>query len=424
MPAEPLDRPTAPARERVYLLGVFAAACLVVVSRRPDAVFHPQFYMEDGSLWYAQAHEAGWLHALFVPARGYFQTSARLGAALAMAVPLVRAPLVMAAVAILVEALPAVVIASSRFARAIPDRRARLLLALLSACLPGAWTTIANLTHAQWYLSIAALLVVVCAPPVGRAGEAFDGAVLALSGLSGPFAIFLAPVSALAWLARRERWTLVRTGVLGACAVVQAIAIPLASETSMLDVRLGASAPRLAGLIARQIVLAGLLGERTVTALAADPASAFVGTAAAVAIVVVFVALLAIALVYAPLELRLMALFSALSVVAALVYPPVPGAWWELLQNPGFANRYFIAPILTCATLLVWALGRRPLAARVAGGVGLATMLAFGVRVDWRQPALPDYDFAASAAKYERAEPGQTVQIPFPPGWVMVLTKR
>src|ERR1043166_2367395 len=90
--ADPVDarsgaRTMQPAKARVpewaILLAVYAAACTIVISRRPDALLNPQFYMEDGSFWYFQAHEMGGLSATLEPARGYFQTSARLGAWLA-----------------------------------------------------------------------------------------------------------------------------------------------------------------------------------------------------------------------------------------------------------------------------------------------------------------------------------------------------
>ena len=85
---------------------IFLLACAVIVSRRPDAIFHAQFYAEDGHVWFADAYNLGWWHALFRAQDGYFQTLPRLAAALALLAPLSLAPLVLNIAAVAVEALP------------------------------------------------------------------------------------------------------------------------------------------------------------------------------------------------------------------------------------------------------------------------------------------------------------------------------
>ena len=39
---------------------LFLLACAVIVSRRPEAIFHAQFYAEDGHVWFADAYNLGW----------------------------------------------------------------------------------------------------------------------------------------------------------------------------------------------------------------------------------------------------------------------------------------------------------------------------------------------------------------------------
>jgi hypothetical protein len=92
---------------RVWQHGVvFLLACAVIISRRPDAVFHVQFYAEDGHVWYADAYNLGWWPALFRTWTGYFLTLPRIAASLALLVPLYRVPLFLNLVAIFVQALP------------------------------------------------------------------------------------------------------------------------------------------------------------------------------------------------------------------------------------------------------------------------------------------------------------------------------
>jgi hypothetical protein len=45
-------------------LSVYITAFLVIALRRPDALFHPQFYGEDGAIWFAEAYNYGPLKAL------------------------------------------------------------------------------------------------------------------------------------------------------------------------------------------------------------------------------------------------------------------------------------------------------------------------------------------------------------------------
>src|ERR1039457_6643827 len=89
-------------------------ACAILAARRPDAIFHSQFWAEDGHVWFADAYNLGWWQALFQVHTGYFQTFPRLGASLALLVPLSLAPLLLNLLAIAVRALPVNLLLSAR----------------------------------------------------------------------------------------------------------------------------------------------------------------------------------------------------------------------------------------------------------------------------------------------------------------------
>ena len=108
---------------------IFLLACALVVSRRPDLVFHPQLYAEDGHVWFADAYNLGWWPALFRTWGGYFQTLPRLGASLALLVPLFRVPLLLNLIAIASQVLPVNLLLSPR-SSAWGSMRFRALLAL------------------------------------------------------------------------------------------------------------------------------------------------------------------------------------------------------------------------------------------------------------------------------------------------------
>ena len=65
-------------------------------------------------VWYAQAYNLGWLHSLILPQVGYLNVVPRLGTGLALLVPLQWAPLVMAIVGLLIQALPVPILLSAR----------------------------------------------------------------------------------------------------------------------------------------------------------------------------------------------------------------------------------------------------------------------------------------------------------------------
>jgi hypothetical protein len=413
---------------RAIALGAFLSALALVATRCFFAFANPQFYIEDGTFWYAEAHERGAFRALLLPFyRGYLVTAQRIGGALAQAVPFAWAPLVMSVLAIAVYALPAGFIASGRFASVLPRRGARLLAALLYVALPGAWTTMANATHTQWHLALLAALVVVALPPATRADRVFDVAVCALSGLSGPTAILLTPVAALAWWLRRTRWSLVLAGVTAATAAIQA-AFMLSAPHEAGGTPLGASVLALLKLFTYRVVLGTFVGDAGLSRLLAHASTAMESTATILLVALAGAAIAAAGLWRGTVELRLLLLFAALVFLAALLWPP-SGAhsdvgYWEQLTAPGSGNRYFLlssfALICSLATLAFSA--RSSL--RAAGWAGLAAILAVGVPLNWVEPPLRDYGFAQYAAKYERAAPGERVQVITPPGWSFVLTKR
>src|SRR5690606_38118115 len=161
---------------------------------RPDALTNPQFWAEDGRLWFAAAHNRGPLVALLEPAAGYFQTFSRLTAAAGVAVGLRAAPLVFNVAAIVGQALPPLYLLSSRLAGAIPDWRLRALAALILIGLPNSFEVQSNVTNVQTHLAILGFLIVVADAPRRRAWAACDLLLLIVGGLSGPTYVFLVPV--------------------------------------------------------------------------------------------------------------------------------------------------------------------------------------------------------------------------------------
>src|SRR6202041_1206329 len=106
----------------------FVLGWIVVISRRPDAILTPQFWAEDGFIWYGDAYAEG-LRSLLHPDSGYLQSLPRFIALAVQPLPLLWAPVVFNTVAITIQVLPAAILVSPRFrSQNLPGRA---LLALL-----------------------------------------------------------------------------------------------------------------------------------------------------------------------------------------------------------------------------------------------------------------------------------------------------
>ncbi|HEX6492672.1 MAG TPA: hypothetical protein VF112_04115, partial [Candidatus Dormibacteraeota bacterium] len=102
------------------IAGYVLLAAGILVARRPDAVTHPQFWAEDGTVYYADAYNRG-ASALLSPGAGYLVLTPRLTALLAQPLGLGEAPAIFNLVGLSFQLLPALFILSSRFARLIPS---------------------------------------------------------------------------------------------------------------------------------------------------------------------------------------------------------------------------------------------------------------------------------------------------------------
>jgi hypothetical protein len=88
--ARHLDR--AELAPRPAILGACALFfAIVLFVRCPATILHPEFWAEDGVIWYSDAYTIGW-HSLFSPHTGYLQTISRLVALVAQGFPLQWAP--------------------------------------------------------------------------------------------------------------------------------------------------------------------------------------------------------------------------------------------------------------------------------------------------------------------------------------------
>jgi hypothetical protein len=401
-----------------WQVAVVCAAVALVFSRQPDALLHPQFFAEDGTVWYANAYNHGWFKALFQAQDGYFQTLPRLAAALALFVPLSLAPAVMNLVGLFFQVLPVPLLLSSRLSSwgSLP---LRAMLAITYLALPNSAELNVSIEEGQWHLALAACLVLLCVAPGTRAWKLFDVGVLILCGLTGPFAILLLPIAGVLLWMRHEslmRWYL---GVLTCCAAIQLYALLTMPRDHW---PLGASLGGLMRIVAGQVYVGAILGSN---GLSAQKVPAFI-----VLIFVTGTLLLLYCFLRASAEWKLFLLFSAIVLAAALAHPFTPRlrpgstSWSVLAGTPGI--RYWFFPTLAFAWTIVWYLLSPPAPkVRRLTGAALMALMLIGIARDWRIPPRKDLRFADCAQAFEASPSGTVMVIPEnPDGWTLRLVKR
>ena len=398
----------------------FFLACAILVSRRPDAILHAQFFAEDGHVWYADAYNLGWCHALFQAHTGYYQTLPRLGASLALLVPFALAPLVLNLIAIAVMAMPVNILLSSR-STAWGTLRSRALLAGVYLVLPNCTEVSYGITESQWLLALSAFLVLAASTPRNIAGRVFDLGVVLLCGLTGPFCILLLPLAiVLAWK-DNSRWRWVVTGIFAALCLLQVWALLGVDPAGRARAGAGASLDLLVRILGGQVYLATLLGAN--------------GLAARSSLVVLFcciavggTALVAIHFATGNLVRKLFLLFSTMLFISSLISPtgwiPEGLSYWQSLAAVASASvRYWFFPSLAFAWSVIWCSCQPSQALRIVS-TSLLCVMCIGVVRDWRHPPFPDMHFAEHARHFASAPVGETITIPLNPnGWTMQLVK-
>jgi hypothetical protein len=399
---------------------VFLAACLIFVARRPDAIFHAQFYAEDGRVWFANAYNLGWFAALLRPQDGYFQTLPRLGASLSLLVPFVYAPLVMSLIAVFVHALPANILLASR-SSGWGSLRFRAVLAAVYVVLPNSWEISCGITESQWVLALCAFLTLVACSPRSVGVRAVDAAILMLCGLTGPFSFFLLPIAIFLLWRRRTGWRLATVVLFGLTTILQVCAFFIGARGPRHTIVSGASVAWFIRILSGSVYLGTLIGGNEIGLRPGHSMFLFL-----LCVAIVGTAVIAICIAKANVEMKLFLLFSAMIFGATLVAPnirPIPGltGWQELTIAAGI--HYWFLPALAFAWSLLWCFRQETPLLKVVS-VPLLFLMCFGIVRDFRRPAFPDLKFAVYAERLREVPVGATVTVPInPAGWDMILVK-
>lgn len=221
-PPSPKAAPFVPA---AYPLGAAllttCAATAILYLRRPIAFLHPQFYAEDGAIFF-QGAEADPLGTILSPYAGYLLVAHRLVACLASHADLRSIPGIYFAASLLAFTGLELAIFSPRLNLPRP-----WLLGLAVVLIPHSGEVFCNLTNTQWITGLGLILLAMAQDPQGPGEWALDLGYAALAGLTGVFSIVFAPLFVARAALRRTGGSLCLAAVVLSAAAVQYHAIAL-----------------------------------------------------------------------------------------------------------------------------------------------------------------------------------------------------
>ena len=243
-------------------LAVLAACAVVLALRRAGALTNPQFWAED-AYFFQRAYVLGW-RSFLESFAGYLHTVPRIIAEAAVCIDPSRAPAIFVACA----GAATLYVAGRTLSGRCPLPPYAGACALAVVLVPDTFEVFLTVVNLQWVLAAGLILLLVSRDPVRGRQWAHDVAAAALTGLTGPFCVILAPL--FAWRAwnRRTRASAILAAVIVACALVQAyffVTEPRIAAGVPVDPRINAQLflPAIARRIGGSILMGSLMAPET-----------------------------------------------------------------------------------------------------------------------------------------------------------------
>lgn len=385
-------------------IGLLAVALLLWI-RKPDAFHNPQFWAEDGFIFFSQQVQLG-ARAHLEPYAGYFNAVPRLLAALAGLLPYRHAPAAYNAAALIVALALVWKLYSPRLGLRWP-----LLFALSVALVPHPGGEVfVCLANVQWILALLLLTVLLQRSPETRAQAAGDAGIVLLTGLTGPFILLALPLLMVKAWRSRSRFDLVLLAVGAATAAVQLWTLlhaPIDEPPPL------APAPGVWGR---------LLGVKLAGTLFLGPvAYAFPPLVLCLAGICLLAGILwALRRSLEALERAGFCLFFAAAVIAATLVKFAESPGLLIPQEAG--ARYFFIPAVAVAWCLLLVVSSTRGAPRAAALIALLAILGSSLISGFRSPPLEDLRWEEQAARI--GGPEKELWIPInPPPWMIHISQ-
>jgi hypothetical protein len=174
-------------RPIVRITVVIAAAAIYYI-RMPRVFTSPQFWGEDGGLFYAQSVTNGWISALY-PGAGYLTLITRAIANLARYFGAAPAPTIYNYSAIAIALVSVWILTSPRI-----DLPYKSVAALAIVATPMGFEVLGSLANTQWILPVTVAAIVLMRPHDKNFILYIEAIFIFFASVTGPFSIFLAPL--------------------------------------------------------------------------------------------------------------------------------------------------------------------------------------------------------------------------------------
>lgn len=432
----------------------------IIIARRSDVIFCPQFHVEDGSIWYSEAYHANNPFLPFlIPKSGHFQTISRIGGLLSNLIPLQHAPLFMNIIAILIQVAPALFFLSKRFEIIVKQQLGRFLIGIIYLLLPATQETHITLTTSMWRLALLAFLIIIATPSQKIIKKTIYSITLFISGVSGPFVLYLFPIFLIhaRFLKIKLRIycfipLLLTFFIQLYCYIATSIGIYPDGRSSALH---GEKSINFFKILSGKIFLSGIFGlnayRKILYAIIWDDGYL------PILISIIGVALMLYTFIKAKVELRLFLLLSLFIFVSAMLTPLSDSKYphWLVMLSPLPGNRYFFFPILALNLSIIFIAFNsptrtdcnynlspsikeacRPLSyrqnicyfmqktIRFLAILLIGCFFLFGVRNDFFFGRFKNYHFKEQVLEFNKIRRGQTFTFTIYPGWQMTLKKK
>lgn len=270
------------------------------------------------------------------------------------------------------------------------------------------------------------LLAVVMAKDAEGVGEKIhDFIIVVISGLSGPFVVFIAPCLILKRVYTRGGILNAIKGInlfdvtMAACCVIQLWAILTTSAATRTDAPLGYSFGLLADIVSCRIIYGSFLPFSMAREMAAH------GNVNTVLFIILCVGLIFAFFKYG-WRVKCLILFPLLMIGFALKSPVIVigQPQWPLIFNTESGERYFYVTNIALACLVISLVSSFNKYRLPVLSAGILIFLVF-VPAHFRLPELPESGYYQDVKEFNDKNAGETVSIRIlPPGWDMKLIKK
>lgn len=181
--------------------GLAVVLALIVVARRPDAITRPQFWAEDGNVFFREQLLLGFWPGVATLYNGSTLLAQRTLAALASAAPTVAAPLIYNVGAIVLTGLLSATFVLPHFRHLVRRDGVRAAVCIGVVCMPAGQELLATPTTVGYFFAIWAVFLSVM-----RAPRTTGGTVLwCVGGMVAIFSTQLTTAAAPLWVLRALR---------------------------------------------------------------------------------------------------------------------------------------------------------------------------------------------------------------------------